>query len=153
MAEKILLVATCVVYKDEGKKRLWFITKTDRDEDWELPKTVARKGESSVRAAIRMMAEQGGMRAKVLEEVGRSGGATKVNGNAVSQRLLYYLMHFRDGEEALGFVESDWLEHDKVMRRLGSKRDQQMLKQANKLAKKLDRIRASKKIETGEDGE
>jgi len=151
MAEKILLVATAVVYKNEGKKRLWFITKTDKDEEWELPKTVARKGESSVRAAIRMMAEQGGMRAKVLEEVGRSGGATKVNGNPVSQRLLYYLMHFRDGEEALGFAESDWLEYDKAMRRLSSKRDRQMLREAKKIAQKLDRDKANKKTVTNKE--
>ncbi len=151
MTEKILMVAAAAVYKNEGKKRLWFITKADKETDWELPKTMARKGESSVRAAIRMMGEQGGMRAKVLEEVGRSGGTTKVNGNPVAQRLLYYLMHFRDGEEALGFTESTWLEYDKALRRLGSKREQQMLKDAKKMAQKLDKVRANNKI--GEENE
>ncbi len=151
MAEKILLVAAAVVYKDEGKKRFWFITKSDKDEDWELPKTVSRKGESSVRAAIRMMAEQGGMRAKVLEEAGRSGGATKVNGNPVSQRLLYYLMNFRDGEDALGYADVEWLEYDKAVRRLGAKRDQQMLREAKKIALKLDRERVNNKEEEDED--
>ncbi len=145
MTEKVLIVAAATVYKNEGKKRLWFIIKTEDDADWELPKTISRKGESSVRAAIRMMGEQGGMRAKVLEEVGRCGGTTKINGNPVAQRLLYYLMHFRDGEEAMGFAQSAWLEHDKAVRRLASKREQQMLKDAKKIAQKLDKKRANNK--------
>ncbi len=87
------------------------------------------------------MADQGGFAAKVLEEAGRRGGAVKINDKPVPQRTLYYLMVFETGGEVLGFEEHKWLEYAKAVRLLKSKQDQQMLRAANKLKKKLDRER------------
>jgi ADP-ribose pyrophosphatase YjhB (NUDIX family) len=143
MVEKTILVSIPVVFKRaKGSKDIfWFLVKEKDSEIWGFPKTIVRRGESSVRAGIRFMAEQGGMRAKVLEEAGRSGGAAKINGRAVTQRYLYYLMVFKDGGEVLGFEDSIWLEHGKALRRLESKRDIQAFKQAKVILKEVQKKR------------
>ena len=90
--QKEILVGGSLVYKKDGGKTLWFIVKDNADSQWELSKTTVRRGESSVRSVIRVMAEQGGMKAKVFEEVGRVSSAVMHNGKPIDQRIIYYLL-------------------------------------------------------------
>ncbi|KKS78232.1 MAG: hypothetical protein UV74_C0001G0079 [Candidatus Woesebacteria bacterium GW2011_GWB1_43_14] len=109
-----------------------------------MPRTVARRGESSVRAVTRMMADQGGMNIAVLEEAGRSGGISRVNNKVKKQRHLFYLILFKNGREVLGFEDAVWLEYAEAARKLTNKRDQQMLRAANKLVKTVELPKAEK---------
>jgi len=143
MAEKQVLVAAAVVFRKEKGGEEWFVVKNEEG-DWELPKEMVRKGESSVRAAIRAMAELGGMSAKVLEEAGRSGGAAKLKGKLVTQRYLYYLMQFKDGGEVLGYPEYEWLDYARAVRRLVAKRDKLMLRQARSMRQQIEKDREAK---------
>lgn len=145
MAEQVRLVSAAAVYKKVAKDSddiLWFLIKESDDKGWEVPKTPARTGESSVRASIRAMGEQGGMRVKVLEEVGRHGGAAKVGDKIVTQRTIYYLIAHKGGDEVLGYPTSEWVEHSAALRRLEIKLDREMLKDARVL---LNEIRAKKR--------
>jgi len=137
--------AAAIVYKLTKDKILWFLVKESDDNGWEIPRTNARRGESSVRAVIRMMAEQGGMEAKVLEEAGRAGGAVKVKERLMTQRTYYYLMVAKDGGEILGFNETGWFDYSQATRKLASKREQLMLKEANKILKDLQK-KAKKEV-------
>ncbi len=140
MKEKVILVSVAVVFKADGDKINWFVIKQSEDGGWEFPKTVVRRVESSVRASIRNMAEQGAMNAKVWEEVGRAGGATKVNGRPVAQRFIYYLMEYKGaGIEVLGFANSDWVDFSKAQKILGTKRDVSMLRTAREMYKDMDK--------------
>lgn len=140
MKEQTVLVSIPVIFKREDSGPKWFIVRQRDDDGWELPKVVVRKVESSVRASIRAMSEQGGMRAQVYEEIGRTGGATKVNGQAVTQKNIYYLlMHKGGANEVLEFTQSEWLDYSKAVKKLESKNDQNMLKEANDLFKKLNK--------------
>jgi len=147
MKEKLLLVSVAVVYRRRNDTVEWFLVKPGEESDWEFPRTVVRKGESSVRAAIRMMAEQAGMKAKVLEEVGRSGGAVRLKGKMVSQRFIYYLMALRNSGEILEFVETEWLDYSRAAKRIKSKRDSGILRQARDMLRELDRQRAKRRKE------
>jgi len=132
-------VAAAIVYKLAKGKILWFLIKESDDNGWEIPRTNARRGESSVRAVIRMMAEQGGMEAKVLEEAGRAGGAVKVKERLMTQRTYYYLMEARESGEVLGFTETEWFDYGQATRKLTSKREQGMLREASKILKVLQK--------------
>lgn len=145
MKQKLILVGSGVVYKKVKDKPLWFLVKIKEDSDWELPKTNARRGESSVRSVIRMLGEQAAMNVKVLEEVGRSGGAALVGGQTIPQRQIYYLLVCKEAKEVLGFIDFDWLEYPKAVKKLKSKKDQAMLKAARDLLKELDKKKKSKK--------
>lgn len=130
----IVLISGALVFKEERDKDYWFIVKQEGDEDkWEIPKVFVRRGESSVRASLRMMGEQGGMTTQVLEEAGRSGGVVTINGKTLPKRQLYYLMVLiLADDEVIGFVDFKWLEYAKAIRQLSSKREKIILRQARK---------------------
>jgi ADP-ribose pyrophosphatase YjhB (NUDIX family) len=133
MNKNLVLVSGAVVFRPTRGKSKWFIVKQTDNESWEIPKVMVRKGESSVRAALRMIGEKGSMSTKVLEEVGRAGGATTINGKTFPQRHLYYLMLLISAsKEPIGFSNHLWLEYAKAVRKLTSKRERAMLKQARK---------------------
>lgn len=144
MKQKLILVGAAVVYKKVKDKPVWFIVKQKEDSDWEIAKTNARRGESSVRAVIRMMGEQAAMNVKVQEEVGRVAGAAMVAGNTVPERKIYYLMYCKEANEVLAFIDSDWVDYTKATRKLKSKKDLAMLKSARDLLKELDKKKKKK---------
>ena len=147
--EQVLLISASVLYSRKGDDVLWFLIKENDKDGWEIAKTIVRNGESSVRGAIRSMGEQGGMRVKVLEEVGRHGGAAKVNGKVITQRIIYYLIVHKEGNEVLGFKETDWFEYSTALRKLTTKRDKEMLKAAKALLKEIrDKKKKKKKALT-----
>lgn len=125
-----VLVAGAVVFKEYRRKLTWLIVKRNEENGWEIPKAIVRKGESSVRAAIRLMGEQAGMGAKVLEEAGRAGGTTSINGRILPQKNIYYLMMQKSAGEILGFDDYIWLDYAQAVRKLGRKRERAVLKQA-----------------------
>ncbi|OGM10541.1 hypothetical protein A2159_03490 [Candidatus Woesebacteria bacterium RBG_13_34_9] len=137
-----VLVAIACLYKEVKGKGRWFLIKQGEDGDWEFPKVLVRKGESSVRAILRLMAEKGTMTTKVLEEAGRAGGVATIGSKTLPQRNIYYLMVYKSGaKEAIGFSEYHWLEYSKAVKKLISKRDKQMLKAATKILRQLMRDR------------
>lgn len=139
MKQKEILIAGATVYKKQDDKALWFIVKQSEDLGWEIPKTTVRRGESSVRAVIRQMGEQGGMRTKVLEEVGRSVGSSIINAKVIPQRTIYYLMLQRGDNEVLGFVEYDWVDFNKAMKKVENKKEQKILEKAREMMKELQK--------------
>lgn len=136
--EKIILSAVPCVFRKVNGEIEWFLVKTDKDKDWELPKTMVKPVESSVRAAIRMLSENAGMDAKVLEEIGRVGGATRINDRIATQRTLYYLMLFKTGRQILGFVEAEWFPHAQTLKKIKAKKDIQFIKDAKAMIKEIE---------------
>jgi hypothetical protein len=137
-----MLIGVAVIIRSQRKREKWFVVKNSNSDTWELPKIVVRKTESSVRSVIRMTGEQGGMRTRVLEEVGR-GSSTIVNsGRQISQRLIYYLMLIKgDSGESIGFDSPIWLEYSKAVKKLTSKKEQGILRQAKKIYREWEKKR------------
>lgn len=135
MKDDSMLVSATVIFRQgkEEKTPKWFIVRTADNDGWEIPRSIVRRGESSVRAGLRMTSEQGGMRTRMLEEVGRSSGAAKVNGKPTTQRTIYYLLHCKDGGEVIGFTEHEWVEHKVALKRLTNKKDISMMADAKTL--------------------
>jgi 8-oxo-dGTP pyrophosphatase MutT (NUDIX family) len=128
---KTVLVAGVVLFRERDDKTEWFLSKESSDGEWELPKTIVRKGESSVRAVIRLMSQKGSMSTRVLEEAGRSGGVSTINGKTVPRRFIYYTMLTKSqATEAIGFIESKWYEYKDASKKLTSKKEQTILKEA-----------------------
>ncbi len=154
MNKNLVLISGAIVYRaTKGKKRWFLVRQSEESDEWEIPKIIARKAESSARAAMRLMIEQGGMDTQVLEEAGRAGGSATINGKVVPQRYLYYIMLLKEGEEeeeekkgekVLGFEESDWFEYAQAVRKLRSKRERLMLKQGRKERRKWEKEEKNK---------
>lgn len=144
MKDKEQLTGVAVIYRLFRGKVSWFICKQNTDSDWELARTIVRRGESSVRSVLRLTVEQALMRTKVLEEAYRSTGVVKGNGRTISQKLIYYLLVQKEGGEVIGFSDFAWLEYSKAIKKLASRKDQIALRSARDLLKELEK-KAKKK--------
>ena len=92
------------------------------------------------------MGEKGLMTTRVLEEVGRAGGVTNLNGRTLPQRHIYYLMILKSlSKDAAGFGEFLWLDYSKAARKISSKREKLMLKQARSVYKEWKKQRKAKR--------
>jgi len=131
-------IGGAVVYKEgRGKRYYWIVA--DKDGNWEIPKVTVRRGESSVRAVIRMTGEIVGMNAKILEEVGRHSAVVLVNGKATPQKIYYYLLFLKAVEEIMGFEKYQWMDFKKATKALELKREKDALKNAEELIKKWEK--------------
>jgi len=136
MDKNSILISVAVLFREQQGKVSWFVTKKSDDNTWELPKVIVRKGESSVRAIIRVMGEKGGMTTRVLEEAGRTNGVVTSDNKTIQQRFIYYLILLKAGSsEAVGFGEYAWLEYSKAFKKLTSKKEKTMLKSAKETPK------------------
>ena len=147
MDKNTILISAIVLFKEVQGKTSWFILNESEDAGWEFPKVIVRKGESSVRAAIRITGEKGGMTTKVLEEVGRVNSVKITDKKTIPQRLIYYIMVLKaSSKEAFGFGESLWLEYSKAGSKLTSKKDKAMLKSASDYLKKWKKDHPGRKL-------
>lgn len=127
---QIIIAGTALCKKRSNGKFVWLVIKQSESPEWELPKTTVRKGESSVRATIRMMGEVGGMNARVIEEAGRFTGTAVVNNRTVPKRILYYLMIQKSAGEMIGFNQFKWLTYEDAVKKLDAKREKDVMKKA-----------------------
>jgi len=131
-----ITIGGAIVFRENRGKRQFLLVKTKEDGDWEIPKVVVRKGESSVRSVIRLTGEQGGMTVRVLEEAGRSTGTTILNGKSIPQKYYYYLMLQKGGNsDLIGFIEFKWLEYAEAVKKVPLKREKDMFNQAREVLK------------------
>jgi ADP-ribose pyrophosphatase YjhB (NUDIX family) len=147
--KNLVLISVGVLVREQMGKQKWFLIKQTEDGGWEMPKVAVRKGESSVRAILRVVGEKGGMNTRVLEEAGRFGGVTTINGETLPQKHIYYLMLLRaKSPEAIGFSQSAWFEYQAIAKKLDSKKEKQMFKQARDVYKKWKKEKPFRKKET-----
>lgn len=145
-------IGGAVLFRDNRGKRQFLLVKNKEDSDWEIPKVTVRRGESSVRAVIRMISEQGGMSARVLEEAGRYSGNIIVNGKSIPQKNYYYLMAQRaGGQELIGFNEFKWMEFADASKKVSSKKEKDILKSAKDVLKEWEKTHNLKKHIVEED--
>jgi len=133
MFKNMVLIAAVVIGKIDRGKLKFYLIKNNENSDWEIPKLTVRKTESSVRAVLRMIGEQAGMRARILNEASRFTSTIAVNGKTVTQKTFYYsAIHRADSGESVGFFDSIWLEYSKAYKKLSSKREKESISSANK---------------------
>ena len=133
-------IGGAIVFRDNRGKRYFLIVKNKDDSDWEIPNVTVRKGESSVRSAIRLINEQGGIAARVLEEAGRISGVAIINGKSIPKKHYYYLMMQKGAlSEMIGFNEFKWVQYPDSTKRLGLKKEKEMLKSAVTVLKEWEK--------------
>lgn len=138
MSEETLVAGAAIFRRKDGKTS-WFVVKTDGDSGWQFPKGTVRRGESSVRAAIRTVGETAGLGARVLEEAGRATASTTKDGKQVTEKIIYYLMqqmvalevnpqYFQVNPQ---YFQVSWYNYPKAKQKLALSREKRILSQAN----------------------
>lgn len=131
MAEEQVLIGGALMFRERGGKTSWLVVKPEADDEWQLPKGLVYREESSVRAVIRTLGKLAGLRSAVLEEVGRVSSTTTSKGNPLSRRIIYYLVQLRGKLEVDDIpVKRQWLEFASAKSRLGTQAEKKMLIQA-----------------------
>jgi len=143
-----IVIGGAVIFKENRGKRQFLLVRQKDNDSWEIPKVTVRKGESSVRAVIRLASEQGGMAVRVLEEAGRAVGNTIINAKSIPQKFYYYLMLQKGGSsDLIGFDEFKWIEYSDALKKLGLKREKDMLKGGRDVLKEWEKTHNLKKQE------
>lgn len=138
-------VGGAIIFRDSRGRRQFLLVQQKEGDNWEIPKVTVRRGESSVRAVIRMTTEQAGMNARVLEEAGRSNATTVVNGRSIPQKFYYYIMIQRSGgSEAIGFYKFKWMEYADATKNDSLKKEKDMLKATKDYLKEWDKTHDKK---------
>lgn len=119
--EDEVLVSGAVVFRTRGEKVSWLIIKPGNDDVWQLPKSVVRRGESSVRTAIRVLAEMAGLRVRVIEEAGRTTITSRRKGGSLSKKLIYYLVLQKGKDDAnKNGTKISWVDFTRARDKLAS---------------------------------
>jgi len=143
-----ITIGGAIVFRDYRKKRQFLLVKTKEDGDWEIPKAVVRKGESSVRSVIRITAEQGGITTRVLEEAGRATGIVIVNGRSVPQKFYYYILLSKGGSsELIGFNDFKWVQYAEAVKKVSLKKDKDMFKKAKEVLKEWEKTHNKRQLQ------
>jgi 8-oxo-dGTP pyrophosphatase MutT (NUDIX family) len=153
-----------VVFKKKSKKTLWLITKSSPSKlipqsYWRLPKgwlddvpgknmpgTFAsgkKKAEPQmlIKAALREVAEEAGIRAKVIQKIGTDSYSFVRGGERVLKFATYFLMQWEaDLPQGFGFEtqEIDWLDFENAYEKLKNSGEKRMLKKAWELRNRLN---------------
>lgn len=136
------LIVGVAAYRKKNGRTQWLIVKGEEDSGWELPKGEVKKAESSVRAALRHLRDEVGVRGKVLEEAGRATVSTTADGEPLAQKLIFYLMRQRSRAEKLsGYSEEKWLPYSAACRSLSLARERRILRQANETLKEWRKVK------------
>jgi 8-oxo-dGTP pyrophosphatase MutT (NUDIX family) len=147
-ANQQIVIGGAVIFRENRGRRQFLLVRQKEDENWEIPKVTVRKGESSVRAVIRLASEQGGMAVRVLEEAGRATGTTILNAKSIPQKFYYYLMLQKGGSsELIGFDQFKWLDYGDALKKIGLKREKDMLKGGKDVLKEWEKTHNLKKQE------
>lgn len=133
------LTTGAVVFKKNSSQIKWLLVREPNGE-WELPKSPIRRGESSVGAAIRNQREDYGNLVQVLEEAGRANTLKAQNGQKINQKTIFYLAERKEDSMQTGKeFEEKWQIYANATRTLKLKRERDMLRQANRILKELNK--------------
>jgi 8-oxo-dGTP pyrophosphatase MutT (NUDIX family) len=131
-----------IVYKKEGEDILWLIRRPKGGKGyrgnlgWSFPKGWLDKGETLEQAALREVAEEGGVKAKIIKKL----SALKIfftssDNQKVKKSITYFVMErLEDLKEGFGWETEEirWVSKDEALELLTYKNEQKLLEQAAK---------------------
>lgn len=136
MPEEQVLIGGALVFRDRGKKTSWLVVKPEDENEWQLPKGLVFREESSVRAVMRTLGKIAGLRSAIIEEVGRTNSTTARKGTSLSRRVIYYLVQLKgkaeEGEMSMP-IKLQWLKFASAKTRLGTANEKKMLIEARSM--------------------
>ena len=122
------------VYKRKKKETLWLIIKPKSYERWQLPKGMIDKGETSLKAAVREVKEEGGVVVKAGEKIDAIQYFFVFEGKKVFKTVTYFLMEYQKeskaGPDKNEIDEVAFLSFKEAFNKLSFKADKDILSKA-----------------------
>ncbi len=123
-----------VVFKKDDKSKVkWLIIKPAGRNEWRLPKGLIEKSETSVKAAMREVEEESGVKAAIKEKVGIIQYFYSQDGEKILKEVIFFLMEYLEGDLNNHDEEVDkakFVTFDEAYKRLTYETEKDILSQA-----------------------
>lgn len=144
------------VYKKDKEIR-WLIIKPQQSKTWRLPKGNIEKGETSQDTAIREVQEETGVKAVVLEKLGKTtyfyferkqktSPASTLHGARILKTVVFFLMEYKEGKAEIGqrwaheIDKVKWVTTEEAIKKLSFKDEKDILKKATSIIRRGARV-------------
>ena len=108
MKHKIEMSSGGIVFKKDGREKLWLVTQHSQNKNWGFPKGLIGDtidGEKNDQAALREVREEGGVTTRIVDDHPVSVSYTyQFEGTLVEKTVYYYLMEYLSGDPK----DHDW---------------------------------------------
>lgn len=131
-----------------GKILLLYKNCRNRYEGWVLPKGTMEPGESQEQTALREVREETGVRAKIIEYVGKSEYSFNIPRNVVEKEVHWYLMssenYFSKPQREEFFLHSGYYRYIEAIHLLKFPNEKMILKKAYQMYLKRNKNDSAK---------
>ena len=135
--------------KNQKPRTEWLITQPDagnepwRQGRWQLAKGWIEEGETGQQAALREVKEEGGVKAKIVDKIGRIDiFFYNEEKQKVIKNIVFFLMEYQSGSEKDHDQETSqaiWLPYDQAYDRLTFKSEKGILEKAKKILEEKEK--------------
>ncbi|MCR5703322.1 MAG: NUDIX hydrolase [Eubacterium sp.] len=144
--EKAVSCGGVVIFR--GKILLLYKNCRNRYEGWVLPKGTMEAGESQEQTALREVREETGVRAKIIEYVGKSEYSFNIPRNVVEKEVHWYLMssenYFSKPQREEFFLHSGYYRYIEAIHLLKFPNEKMILKKAYQMYLKRNKNDSAK---------
>jgi 8-oxo-dGTP pyrophosphatase MutT (NUDIX family) len=130
---KVETSAGGIVFKKEKNKTFVLVTQHSGHHGWVFPKGLIDEGEDKTKTALREVKEEGGVEAKIIQELPAVEYFYKFENQTIKKKVTYFLMEYISGnieDHDWEMEDAQWLEVDQVEERLTYKTDKQVFQKA-----------------------
>ncbi len=135
MALKFEESAGGIVLKKEDDQVSILVTQHSQHHGWGFPKGLIDSGEDKKTTALREVAEEGGVEAKITEELPPTEYFYQFEGQKIKKKVTYFLMEYMFGDPSnhdWEMEDAKWILLKKVEEKLTFKSDKEVFQKAKK---------------------
>lgn len=127
-----------IVFKKEDSEIFILVVQHSQHHGWGFPKGLIDKGEDKETTALREVAEEGGVKAKIIQELPQTEYFYQFEGDKIKKKVTYFLMEYLSGDigdHDWEMEATEWTSLDKVNEKLTFKGDKEVFQKAKNLIK------------------
>ena len=128
-----------IIFKKEDDDIFILVTQHSQHHGWGFPKGLIDPGEDKKTTALREVAEEGGVKAKIIQALPPTEYFYQFEGTKIKKKVTYFLMEYLSGDigdHDWEMEDAQWVPVKKVAEKLSFRSDQSVFQKAEKLIKR-----------------
>ena len=128
-----------IVFKKEDSQIYILITQHSQHHGWIFPKGLIEPPENPKTTAVREVSEEGGVVAKIVQELPPTEYFYQHGGDKIKKKVTYFLMEYVSGDPGdhdWEMEDAKWVSVEKVEELLTYNSDKEVFQKAKKILKK-----------------
>ncbi|OGY26119.1 MAG: hypothetical protein A2Z24_01850 [Candidatus Woykebacteria bacterium RBG_16_44_10] len=127
-----------IVYRKVDDQTEVLVVQHSAHHGWVFPKGLIDSGEDKKTTALREVNEEGGVAAKIIQELPPTEYFYQLEGEKIKKKVVYFLMEYISGDigdHDWEMEAAEWVPLEKVEERLTYKTDKELFKKTAKFLK------------------